>query len=50
MLWIKLKQICMTKDLTSKMHLKQKLYSHKMARGVSVLNYLVVFKEVVDDL
>ena len=29
-LWIKLESICMSKDLTSKMHLKMKLFLHKL--------------------
>ncbi|WVZ89966.1 LOW QUALITY PROTEIN: hypothetical protein U9M48_036311, partial [Paspalum notatum var. saurae] len=32
-LWLKLEQLCMTKDLTSKMHLKQKLFLHKLQDG-----------------
>ena len=31
-LWLKLEQLCMTKDLTSKMHLKQKLFFAQDAR------------------
>ncbi|GJV93371.1 retrotransposon protein, putative, ty1-copia subclass [Tanacetum coccineum] len=49
-LWLKLEQICMTKDLTSKMHLKQKLFSLKMQEGGSLLDHLSVFKEIVTDL
>ena len=40
----------MSKDLTSKMHLKMKLYTHKWQEGGSVLNHLLVFKEIVSDL
>jgi hypothetical protein len=40
----------MSKDLTSKMHLKMKLYTHKLQKGGSVLNHLSVFKEIVSDL
>ena len=40
----------MSKDLTSKMHLKMKLFSHKMQVGGSVLNHMSVFKEIVADL
>jgi hypothetical protein len=32
-LWLKLESICMSKDLTSKMHMKMKLYSHKLWRS-----------------
>ena len=49
-LWLKLESICMSKDLTSKMHMKMKLYSHKLQEGGSVINHLTVFKEIVSDL
>ena len=49
-LWLKLESICMSKDLTSKMHMKMKLYTHKLQEGGSVLNHLSVFKEIVSDL
>ncbi len=49
-LWLKLESICMSKDLTSKMHLKMKLFTHKLQEGGSVLNHLSVFKEIVADL
>nr|CAI44659.1 OSJNBa0061C06.9 [Oryza sativa Japonica Group] len=49
-LWLKLEQICMTKDLTSKMHLKQKLFLHKLQDDGSVMDHLFAFKEIVADL
>jgi hypothetical protein len=49
-LWLKLEQLCMTKDLTSKMHLKQKLFLHKLHDGGKVLDNLSEFKEIVADL
>jgi len=49
-LWLKLESICMSKDLTSKMHLKMKLCTHKLQEGGSVSNHLSVFKEIVADL
>ena len=49
-LWLKLKQLCITKSLTSKFHLKQHLYSHCMEEGRSLEYHLTVFKEVVSDL
>ena len=49
-LWLKLEQICMTKDLTSKMHLKQKLFLHKLQDDGSVMDHLSTFKEIVADL
>jgi len=32
------------------MHLKMKLYTHKLPESGSVLNHLLVFKEIVSDL
>ena len=32
-LWLMLEKLCMKKSLTSKLHLKQRLYSHSMAEG-----------------
>jgi hypothetical protein len=49
-LWLKLELICMSKNLTSKMHLKMKLYTHKLQESGSVLNHLSVFKEIISDL
>ena len=40
----------MSKDLTSKMHVKMKLFSHKLQEGCSLLNHLSTFKEIVSDL
>ena len=49
-LWLKLESICMFKDLTSKMHMKMKLFSHKLQENGSVLTHILVFKEIVADL
>jgi hypothetical protein len=49
-LWLKLESVCMSKDLTSKMHVKMKLFSHKLQEGGSVLTHISVFKEIVADL
>uniref|UniRef100_I1QID8 Retrotransposon gag domain-containing protein n=1 Tax=Oryza glaberrima TaxID=4538 RepID=I1QID8_ORYGL len=49
-LWLKLESICMSKYLTSKMHIKMKLFSHKLQESGSVLNHISVFKEIVADL
>jgi hypothetical protein len=43
-LWLKLESICMSKDLTSRMHMKMKLYTHKLQEGGSVSTHLSVFK------
>ena len=40
----------MTKSLTSKLHLKQRLYSHRNAEGMSLEEHLTTFKEIVADL
>nr|GEU72658.1 retrotransposon protein, putative, Ty1-copia subclass [Tanacetum cinerariifolium] len=49
-LWLKLEQICMTKDLTNKIILKQKLFSYKLQKGGSMMDHLRVFKEIDFDL
>ena len=49
-LWLKLESICMSKDLTSNMHVKMKLFTHKLQEGGSVMNHLSIFKEIVADL
>ena len=49
-LWEKLEKICMSKDLTSKLHTKMRLFSHKLQEGGSMMNHLSVFKEIVSDL
>lgn len=40
----------MKKCLTSKLHLKYHLYSHRMIKGISLKNHLTAFKEIVTDL
>ena len=40
----------MSKDLTSKMHVKMRLFSHKLQEGGSVSNHLSIFRETVSDL
>jgi hypothetical protein len=40
----------MSKDLTSKMHMKMKLFTLKMEEGGSVLSHISVFKEIIADL
>jgi hypothetical protein len=49
-LWLKLESICMSKDLTSRMHMKMKLYTHNLQQGGSMSTHLSVFKEIVTDL
>jgi hypothetical protein len=40
----------MSKDLTSRLHVKMKLFSHKLQEGVPVMNHLSIFREIVSDL
>ena len=49
-LWMKLEQLCMTKSLPSKLHLKQRLYSHRLAEGMFVIDHISIFKEIVANL
>src|SRR3954471_14650417 len=39
-LWLKMEEICMTKDLTSKLHLKQKLFLYKFPEEGNVLSHI----------
>ncbi|KAG8477517.1 hypothetical protein CXB51_031022 [Gossypium anomalum] len=49
-LWKRLEQICMSKTLTSKLHMKQHLYAHRLEEGASVHEHLTVFKEILSNL
>jgi hypothetical protein len=49
-LWLKLESIYMSKDLSSKMHMKMKLFTHKLQEGGSVLSHVSSFKEIVANL
>ncbi|KAG8490704.1 hypothetical protein CXB51_013774 [Gossypium anomalum] len=49
-LWKRLEQICMSKTLTSKLHMKQRLYAHRLEEGTSVHEHLIVFKEILLNL
>jgi hypothetical protein len=40
----------MSKDLTSKMHMKMKLYTHRLQEGGFVSTYLSFYKEIISDL
>jgi hypothetical protein len=40
----------MSKDLTSKIHVKMKLFSHKLQDGASVMYHLSIFREIIYDL
>ncbi|KAG8492887.1 hypothetical protein CXB51_010059 [Gossypium anomalum] len=49
-LWKRLEQICMSKTLTSKLHMKQHLYAYCLEEGASVHEHLTVFKEILSNL
>ena len=49
-LWKRLEQICMPKTLTSKLHMKQRLYAHRLEEGASVHEHLTMFKEIFSNL
>ncbi|KAG8491577.1 hypothetical protein CXB51_014857 [Gossypium anomalum] len=49
-LWKRLEQICMSKTLKSKLHMKQRLYAHRLEEGASVHEHLTVFKEILSNL
>ena len=49
-LWVKLEEICLSKDLTGRLHVKMKLFSHKLQEGGSVMDHLSSWKEIVSDL
>ena len=40
-------QFACLKDLTNKIHMKMKLYTHKLRKGGSMLNHLSVIKKIV---
>ena len=49
-LWLKLKHLCMTKSLSSKLHLKHQIYSLHMEEGMSLEDHKTTFKETIFDL
>jgi hypothetical protein len=49
-LWLKLESICISKYLTNNMHMKMKLFTHKLQEGGSVLSHISSFKKIVADL
>ncbi|CAD6258513.1 unnamed protein product [Miscanthus lutarioriparius] len=49
-LWLKLESICMSKDLTSKMQMKMKLFTLKMKEEDSLMSHIAEFKKIVADL
>ncbi|KAG8472564.1 hypothetical protein CXB51_034519 [Gossypium anomalum] len=49
-LWKRLEQICMSKTLTSTLHMKQRLYAYRLEKGGSVHEHIIVFKEILSNL
>ncbi|KAG8501431.1 hypothetical protein CXB51_003755 [Gossypium anomalum] len=49
-LWKMLEQICMSKTLISKLHMKQRLYTHRLEDGASVHEHLTMFKDILSNL
>ncbi|KAJ0045199.1 hypothetical protein Pint_06056 [Pistacia integerrima] len=49
-LWSALVSRCMTKSLTSRLYLKQRLYTLRMKEGMSIKDHLYYFKKVISDL
>ena len=47
-LWLKLESICISKDLTSKMHMK--MSTLKMKEDDSVISHISELKKIVADL
>ena len=49
-LWLRLEQLCMRKILTSKLHLKHRLYSHHLVEGMPLEDYLNICKDIITNL
>ena len=49
-LWNKLEELYMTKSLANKLHLKQRLYTIRMAGGTSIQSHLNEFNSICVDL
>ena len=49
-LWLKFEQLFMTKSLPSKLYLKQRLHSHRLSKGKSIINHISTFRESVANL
>ncbi|KAM1386098.1 hypothetical protein ACFX2F_032598 [Malus domestica] len=49
-LWLKLESIYMTKSLTNRLYLKQRLYTIRMTEGTPIQNHLDEFNKVIMDL
>lgn len=49
-LWLKLEQLCSTKSMRNKLHLKLRLYSLRLTEGGSISYHVSQFKEIVSGL
>ncbi|KAI3772590.1 hypothetical protein L6452_03780 [Arctium lappa] len=49
-MWARLENLLMTKSLPNKLHMKQRLYTHRLQEGGSIIEHISTFKEIVEDL
>ena len=49
-IWLKLESRYMSKSLTNKFYLKQKLYGLKMVEGSNISQHINVFNQIISDL
>ena len=49
-IWLKLESWYISKSLTNKLYLKQKLYGLKMVEGSDLSQYINVFNQIISDL
>ena len=49
-LWLKLEQLLLTKSLSNKLHLQQRLFNLKIIEGCSLAEHLSTFKEFVNNI
>jgi hypothetical protein len=49
-IWLNLEKRYMSKSLTNKLHLKQKLYRLKMTEGADLRQHINTFKQIINDM
>uniref|UniRef100_A0A2N9EML6 CCHC-type domain-containing protein n=1 Tax=Fagus sylvatica TaxID=28930 RepID=A0A2N9EML6_FAGSY len=49
-IWLNLEKRYMSKSLTNKLHLKQKLYGLKMTEGADLRQHINTFKQIISDM
>jgi hypothetical protein len=49
-IWLNLEKRYMSKSLTNKLYLKQKLYGLKMTEGADLRQYINTFKQIINDM